>query len=122
MDIIPKVGDTYKIFKFDGVELEVKYVPRDDEESDGVAPEYPDFFENPVYTAEGCPLRGRFDEPCDHYKGEKWDGGVAKYCEDCKHFRDMQEYIGVCRCAKNKFANPQPTKKFKYCANMVVEK
>lgn len=66
---------------------------------------YPEFADNPEYTAEGHPFSTAEREGCPHYKPP--DGGTeSDDCGGCSYFHREEPYaiIGVCMCEGNRHA------------------
>lgn len=66
-------------------------------------PIYPDFIKNPEYTKKGLPIVTAEQTVCERYTPKKNTSG-EEWCNDCTHFKLVEEIIGVCQ-------SPQKRKK-----------
>ena len=62
---------------------------------------YPDFISAPRYTREGEPFVTVMQSACEHYEGEPTRTEDTS-CADCRHFRQGEEWFGICRCPQNR--------------------
>ncbi len=94
----PKEGEIYKTLKCEDKEFVIYYGYNCEKERDrwDPAPVFPNFIKTPVASARGEPFARadqdicRYFEPRPKISGEEW-------CNDCKHFKLLDEIIGVCR-------------------------
>ncbi len=101
----PKEGDIYKDVNIFGQTFRLFYGYYEDFErsTDGnePIPIYPDFINNPLYTAEGIPFATAMQNICEHYDGKK----NGDSCMECKHFKPCEELFGICKCDQRKLSN-----------------
>ncbi len=94
----PKEGDIYKNVTLYGQTFRLFYGYYEDFErsADGNEPMpiYPDFIQNPLFTAEGFPFATAMQDICEHYDGKK----KGDSCMECKHFEPSEELFGICKC------------------------
>ncbi len=94
-----KEGDLYKVLTAHGVTFELYYGYYDeiDRQNPNVEPMemYPNFIENPEYTAEGIPFVVAMQKPCRHFKGDPEEDNT---CYQCSYYEKCEELLGVCRC------------------------
>ena len=105
-----KEGDVYRELIICGQAFTLRYGYYEEFERESPfnepMPIYPDFIENPLYTAEGIPFVTAMQDVCVYYVGK--DGGDS--CSECGFFRKSEELFGFCRCAQNK----RPQRKDEY--------
>jgi hypothetical protein len=95
----PEQEKPYKLFLTGGRSFPV-YLEYD-KLLDESYPEYPDFIENPEYTAEGRPFATAEQESCPYCKPDAPGKPPSSDCGGCRwFFRDQTPYdpIGVCMC------------------------
>ena len=83
-------GREFKIFRMYDEQVQTNYLT------------YPDFAEEPVYTAEGRPFTRSDYEGCELHKSDGC-GGVFNECGNCAHFYREEtpaDIIGICVCEK----------------------
>lgn len=92
-------GDVYKIINIYGRTFEIRYGYYEEYERElgEPIPIYPNFKENPVYTADGKLFVTQMQEICG-YGSSKFKEG---FCADCKYFKQGEDLIGVCQNPKN---------------------
>lgn len=96
----PKDGDLYKILFINGRVFEIRYgyYEEFERESCDPVPIYPDFGKNPVYDSDGRPFATAMQDICDHFNGGCGELG----CWGCKHYRSVDDLVGICMNEKNK--------------------
>ena len=103
----PKEGDLYKKVEILGRTFVLRYGYYEEFERYGrynePMPIYPNFVQNPVYTADGTPFTTEMQDVCSHYKGEEGEDS----CAACGYFRRIEDLFGICTCPQNR----QQTKK-----------
>lgn len=98
-----KEGELYKTLIVCDKAFDILYGYYSDAERDrwDPIPIYPDFAKIPQYTGEGLPIVTAEQAVCEHYlpkakaSGEEW-------CNDCTHFKLIEEIIGICKCKQRK--------------------
>lgn len=65
---------------------------------------YPEFAENPQYTADGRPFSTAEREGCPYYTPPTPDGPDSDDCGGCGYFHREEPYaiIGVCMCEERR--------------------
>ena len=100
---IPKEGDLFKVIRLYGKTFEIRYGYYEEQDRDYHYAEpmeiYPDFLKCPQYTEDGLPFVTAIQEPCPCFDGEKHDNIT---CEECSHYLQGEELIGVCVCPANR--------------------
>ncbi len=103
-----KEGDLYKIVTTFGKTFELRYgyYEECDRQSPFCEPViiYPDFTRNPLYTDKGEPFVTMMQDACESYKGSA-KRTPDTICEECKYFRQGEEWFGICTCPKNKMSD-----------------
>lgn len=103
--IVPTEGELYKVVTTYGKTFELRYGYYEDFERENQAvepmPIYPNFKKQPLYTDDGSPFVTMMQEICPHYKGEK-KRTPDSACDECKYFKQGEDWFGICTCAKNK--------------------
>ena len=96
-------GELYRIIEAHGKTFEIYYGYYDeaDRQNPYVEPMemYPNFIQNPVYTAKGVPFVTAMQTPCQHFKGE---ADVDNTCYQCAYYEKCEELLGICTCSLNK--------------------
>ena len=101
----PKEGDLYKVVTTFGKSFELRYGFY--EERDRLSPLcepaiiYPDFIREPLFTETGEPFVTMMQDACDHYKGDT-KRPTDSTCAECKHFKQGEEWFGICTCKECK--------------------
>ncbi len=105
---IPKEGSLYKILNAYGKHFEIRYGYYSDAERDrwDPTPIFPNFIKQPQYTDCGRPYATAEQDICDHYHAKPQASG-EDWCNDCIHFRPLEEIIGICDCKKRRLAAHQ---------------
>lgn len=62
-------------------------------------PIYPDFINEPHYTAEGIPIVTAMQNVCKFYSGKNDEDSS---CSECSFFQKSEDLFGFCNCPKNK--------------------
>ncbi len=92
--------DKFNRYEFEGITIDIplSYCER----VDRYLEEYPDFAQNPVYTAQGMPLTLCIEDICHH--AEPIDQEEFVDCSDCIYFRRAAEktLFGYCICEANR--------------------
>lgn len=99
-----KEGTLFKITEVEGTRFELYYGYTSEEERRRgwePTPIYPDFIEQPLYTASGHMFVNAFQEVCPHYD-KKPTQNDDDWCDLCKHFERGDDCIGVCKCPHNR--------------------
>lgn len=99
-----KEGTLYKITEVEGTRFELYYGYDSEEEKRRgwePTPIYPDFIGQPQYTASGLRFANAFQEVCSHYHKKPTEND-DDWCDLCEHFERGDDYIGVCKCQRNK--------------------
>lgn len=94
-----KEGDLFKVITAHGVTFEIYYgyyeeIDRQNPNSEPMEM-YPNFIENPTYTADGVPFVTGFQKKCKYYKGEPDEDGT---CYQCSYYEKCEELLGICKC------------------------
>ena len=101
---LPREGDVYKTVTTFGRTFELRYGFYDeiDRQSPLCEPDviYPDFLREPLYTDEGAPFVTVMQDACRHYRGSAVRTPDST-CEECKYFRQGEEWFGICECPDN---------------------
>ena len=94
-----KEGDLYKAVNVQGILFELKYgyYEECDRQNPLVDPMpiYPNFINEPQYTASGVPIITMMQDACERYEGKKT---TDLDCGMCKYFQRAEELFGVCIC------------------------
>ena len=87
-----------KHYEFEGAKLEISMFY--DELTGRFIEEYRNFYEEPAWTAEGCPITHSVEDACPH--GEWEVPHRCRDCGSCRFFHAIAEHtlIGVCRHEK----------------------
>ncbi len=91
--------DPYRIYKVCGRQFPV-YL-ESDKDSDDVYPLYPDFAQEPEYSAEGRPFSTSAQEACPYVQAQDRESPLPADCGGCAWvFREHSPYdpIGICLC------------------------
>lgn len=97
-----KEGELYKTVTTFGKTFELRYGYYG--ENDGKNPLYviyPDFVSNPLYTDNGEPFVTVIQDACKSYRGKNKKTPDTT-CEECKFFRQGEDWFGICDCIKNR--------------------
>ena len=101
----PKEGDLYKVVTTFGKSFELRYgfYEERDRQSPLCEPAiiYPDFIREPLFTERGEPFVTMMQDACGHYKGNTKRTSDST-CAECKHFKQGEEWFGVCSCKARK--------------------
>ena len=104
--VAPKEGDLFKVIVAHGKTFELRYGYYSDSDRDNPHIEpmemYPNFIENPQYTAEGVPFVTALQKNCEHFKGEPNEDNT---CYQCSYYEKCEELLGVCRCKARRKKN-----------------
>ncbi|MEN6639565.1 MAG: hypothetical protein ABFC95_10240 [Smithella sp.] len=95
----PSQKQLYKVFRAGGREFSV-YLEYDEQTAENY-PAYPDFEENPEYTADGRPFATAGQESCPDCKPNTPGKPLPGDCGGCGWFyREQTSYdlIGICMC------------------------
>ncbi len=96
-------GALYKVLCIEDNTFEIRYGYYAEIEKNNPTvepmPIYPDFTENPQYTKEGFAFVTKMQDACGYYKGKPSD---FRECAECEFFKNGEDLIGICICAKNK--------------------
>ncbi len=94
-------GDLHKTVVVEDTVFEIRYGYTSEEERGrwDPVPLYPDFVKIPMFTPDGFPFATVYQDGCRHFREKPLSSG-ERWCGDCKHFEQCEEYIGICRCAK----------------------
>ena len=99
-------GNLYKILQVGGRAFPLYYGYYDECDRRNILvepmPIYPDFLEEPSYTAEGFPFVTKMQDACGHYVGIE---NGCEECAECFWYRHGQELLGICVCPENKLAD-----------------
>lgn len=99
----PHEGDEYKTIIEGGKTFVIRYGYYEDRErldpTIDPMPIYPDFTKDPVYTDQGEPFVTMMQDACEYYRHAS---GSEHDCSTCRHFRRVEDMLGVCECAKLK--------------------
>ena len=102
---IPREGDLYKNVTTFGKTFELRYGFYEERDRQNPLCEpailYPDFLKEPLFTDEGNPFVTVMQDACKSYKGEA-KRTADTTCAECKHFRQGEEWFGICTCPENK--------------------
>lgn len=99
-----KEGDLFKVITAHGVTFEIYYgyYEEIDRQNPNTKPMemYPNFLENPMYTADGVPFVTAMQKMCEYFKlgVGRIDEGEDNMCLYCAHYEKCEELLGVCRC------------------------
>ena len=95
-----KDGDLYKIIFINGRVFEIRYgyYEEFERESTEPVPIYPDFRESPIYGNDKRPIVTAMQDICDGFEGGCGELG----CYGCRHYRSVEDLIGVCMNGSNK--------------------
>ena len=97
----PKEGDLYKVIELHGKAFEIRYGYYEEIDRKYEPMEiYPDFLQNPVYTADEYPFVTLMQEACRHFQCRSREPELD--CGNCKYMERGDELIAVCRCPQNK--------------------
>lgn len=99
----PREGELFKVIRSHGRSFEIRYgfYEERDRHSPFAEPMaiYPDFLAQPDYTDDGMPFVTAIQHPCHRFTREKDENST---CEDCGHYRQCEELIGLCVCPENR--------------------
>ena len=105
IEMTPKEGDLYKVVETFGKTFELRYgfYEERDRQSPLCEPAiiYPDFIRAPLFTEAGEPFVTMMQDACVHYRGST-KRTQDSTCAECKHFKQGEEWFGVCTCDKRK--------------------
>ena len=100
----PREGDLYRIVTTFGKTFELRYgfYEERDRQSPLCEPAiiYPDFLKEPMFTEGGEPFVTMMQDACRAFKGDA-PRTPDTTCSDCKHFRQGEEWFGVCTSPEN---------------------
>ncbi|MBQ8184988.1 MAG: hypothetical protein IJ036_04290 [Lachnospiraceae bacterium] len=98
----PKEGDIYKTVTVGQYTFELCYGYYEEFERDSGEPVviYPDLREQKIYTQNGQPIVTAIQDPCVHYEVPQ-QKSRDECCNDCVHFEDPEDEIGICKCPHN---------------------
>ena len=93
-------GDVYKTLIINGSIFEIRYgyYEEFERESCDPVPIYPDFLRDPMYDKDGYPFATAMQDVCDRFEGGCGELG----CWGCRHYRAMDDLVGICTNAFNK--------------------
>jgi len=96
-------GDLYRKVTIEDVLFEIRYGYMCENERLywEVSPVYPNFIKNPTFTKEGYPFATVYQDRCQFYHS-KANPSDEHWCNDCVYFEKHEDYIGICRCEKNR--------------------
>ncbi len=96
-------GDLYRRITIEDVLFEIRYgyISENERLYWEVSPIYPDFMKHPIYTKDGCPFATVYQDGCQFYH-PKENASDEHWCSDCVHFEKKEDYIGICRCERNR--------------------
>lgn len=101
----PREGDLYKIITTFGKTFELRYgfYEERDRQSPLCEPAiiYPDFIREPQFTEDGEPFVTMMQDTCEHYRGNAKQT-LDSTCAECGHFRQGDEWFGICACGERK--------------------
>ncbi len=99
----PKEGNLYKTLNVLNKIFHIYYGYNSNSERElwDPSPIYPNFLKEPQYTDCGKPYTRADQDVCEHHSPKKNASGEM-WCNDCKHFQQGEELIGVCKCEKRK--------------------
>ena len=101
----PKEGELYKVVTTFGKTFELRYgfYEERDRQSPLCTPAviYPDFIQEPLFTEKGEPFVTMMQDACGDYKGNT-KRTPDSACAECKHFKQGEEWFGICTCEKRK--------------------
>ena len=104
----PREGDLYKVVTTFGKTFELRYgfYEERDRQSPLCAPAviYPDFIREPQFTEDGEPFLTMIQDACEHYVGNV-KRTPDSTCAECKHFKQGEEWFGICACGERKEPN-----------------
>lgn len=106
----PKEGDLYKEVKIFDKTFRLTYgyyenFERKNPFNDPI-PIYPDFIQEPQYTAEGIPITTAMQNVCEFYNGKNDEDSS---CSDCGFFQKCEDLFGLCRCPRNRWESRERT-------------
>ena len=104
----PKEGDLYKEVTISDKTFRLVYgyyesFERENSLNEPI-PIYPDFINEPQYTAEGIPIATAMQNICKYYLGKNDEDSS---CLDCGHFRSCEDLFGLCTCPHNSKINKE---------------
>lgn len=95
-------GDLFRVINISDHVFEIKYGYYDEAERysrfNEPIPVYPDFIKEPKYTEDGFYIVTQIQDKCDYYDGDC----NLDICFKCKHYKNVEDLIGICTCLKNK--------------------
>ena len=101
----PREGELYKVVVTFGKSFELRYgfYEEIDRQSPLCEPAiiYPDFTREPLFTEAGEPFVTMMQDACGHYKGNT-KRTPDSTCAECKHFKQGEEWFGICSCKARK--------------------
>ncbi len=99
----PKEGELYKEVTVSGKTFRLLYGYYESFEKESPLnepmPIYPDFINEPHYTAEGIPIVTAMQNVCEFYSGKNDEDSS---CSECSFFQKSEDLFGLCNCPKNK--------------------
>lgn len=105
-----KGGALYKTVEIDGARFEIYYGFYNEREKElgyEPTPIYPNFDKEPKYTNRGNLVVAVYKDPCTHFKPLpktiEIDG-----CVNCIYFDQKEDYIGFCKCEKQRRTKANP--------------
>lgn len=100
---VPKEGDLYKEITISQRTYKLLYGYYETFERESSLnepmPIYPDFIQEPHYTAEGIPIVTAMQNICKFYSGKKDEDSS---CFDCVFFQQSEDLFGFCQCPEKK--------------------
>ena len=100
-----KEGELYKVITTFGKTFELRYgyYGECDRQNPLCQPAviYPDFIREPLFTETGEPFVTMMQDACGHYKGNT-KRTPDSTCAECKHFKQGEEWFGICTCKARK--------------------
>ena len=87
-------GDLHKTVVVEDTVFEIRYGYTSEEERGrwDPVPLYPDFVKIPMFTPDGFPFATVYQDGCRHFREKPLSSG-ERWCGDCKHFEQCEEYI-----------------------------
>ena len=101
----PREGELYRVVETFGKSFELRYgfYEERDRQSPLCEPAiiYPDFIREPLFTETGEPFVTVMQDACGYYQGSS-KRTPDSTCAECKHFRQGEEWFGICSCRERK--------------------
>ena len=102
-EVTPAEGELFKVLEVHGGRFEIYYGYYEECERNNPVvdpmPIYPDFTEQPQYTADGFAYVTKMQDACRYYEGKP---GKFNDCAECQYYLHGDELLGICTCPKNK--------------------